>query len=439
MEGKLKIAVIGGGSSYTPELIEGILNRKDELPVSELWLVDVEEGKEKLRIITALAQRMAARSGAEIKIAATLDRREAILDADYVITQFRVGFLKAREKDELIPLKYNVIGQETTGPGGFAKAMRTIPVMLEICREMEELAPDAWLINFTNPSGIITEAVKKHSKVRVLGLCNIPVGMLKDIAKLLSVEAGRVTAEFVGLNHMNFVRDVFLDGISIMDALLKQYGEESLREKIEAISDTVWDLDFMKSLRMIPSPYHRYFYRTKTMLEEEQESLKSGGSRAMRVQEIERELFRLYADENLAEKPKLLEERGGAYYSEAAISLISAVYNNKNENHIVNVTNEGTISNLPYDAVIEANCIVGRSGAKPLILGKADVRIAGLLNAVKAYEQLTIEAAVSGDYHTALMALCANPLVNEFSDTKAILNEFLAAHRPYLDYVRKRE
>lgn len=439
MEGKLKIAVIGGGSSYTPELIEGILNRKDELPVSELWLVDVEEGKEKLRIITELAQRMAARSGVEIKIAATLDRREAIWNADYVITQFRVGFLKAREKDELIPLKYNVIGQETTGPGGFAKAMRTIPVILEICREMEELAPDAWLINFTNPSGIITEAVKKHSKVRVLGLCNIPVGMLKDIAKLLSVEPGRVTAEFVGLNHMNYIRDVSLDGISILDALLEQYGEESLREKIEAISDIVWDLDFMKSLRMIPSPYHRYFYRTDTMLKEEKESLKSGSSRAMKVQEIERELFRLYDDENLAEKPKLLEERGGAYYSEAAISLISAVYNNKNENHVVNVRNEGTISNLPYDAVIEANCIVGRSGAKPLNLGMADVRIAGLLNAVKAYEQLTIEAAVSGDYHKALMALCANPLVHEFSDAKAILDEFLTAHRPYLDYVRKRE
>ena len=439
MEGKLKIAVIGGGSSYTPELIEGILNRKDELPVSELWLVDVEEGKEKLRIITELAQRMAARSGVEIKIASTLDRREAIRNADYVITQFRVGFLKAREKDELIPLKYNVIGQETTGPGGFAKAMRTIPVILEICREMEELAPDAWLINFTNPSGIITEAVKKHSKVRVLGLCNIPVGMLKDIAKLLSVASGRVTAEFVGLNHMNFIRDVYLDGISIMDALLEQYGEESLREKIEAISDIVWDLDFMKSLRMIPSPYHRYFYRTDTMLEEEKESLKSGGSRAMKVQEIERELFRLYADVNLAKKPKLLEERGGAYYSEAAISLISAVYNNKNENHIVNVRNEGTISNLPYDAVIEANCIVGRSGAKPLNIGMADVRIAGLLNAVKAYEQLTIEAAVSGDYHKALMALCANPLIHEFSDAKAILDEFLTAHHPYLDYVRKRE
>ncbi|MDF3002426.1 MAG: family 4 glycosyl hydrolase, alpha-galactosidase/6-phospho-beta-glucosidase [Bacillota bacterium] len=439
MEGKLKIAVIGGGSSYTPELIEGILNRKDELPVSELWLVDVEEGKEKLRIITELAQRMAARSGVEIKIAATLDRREAIRNADYVITQFRVGFLKAREKDELIPLNYNVIGQETTGPGGFAKAMRTIPVILEICREIEELAPDAWLINFTNPSGIITEAVKKHSKVRVLGLCNIPVGMLKDIAKLLSVSSGRVTAEFVGLNHMNYIREVYLDGISIMDALLEQYGEESLREKIEAISDIVWDLDFMKSLRMIPSPYHRYFYRTDTMLEEEKESLESGGSRAMKVQEIERELFRLYADVNLAEKPKLLEERGGAYYSEAAISLISAVYNNKNENHVVNVRNEGTISNLPFDAVIEANCIVGRSGAKPLNLGMADVRIAGLLNAVKAYEQLTIEAAVSGDYHKALMALSANPLIHEFSDAKAILDEFLTAHRPYLDYVRKRE
>lgn len=439
MERKLKIAVIGGGSSYTPELIEGILNRKDELPVSEIWLVDVEEGKQKLDIITALSRRMAEKSGVNVKIIATLDRKEAIRNADYVVTQFRVGFLKAREKDELIPLKYNVIGQETTGPGGFAKAMRTIPVMLNICREMEELAPDAWLINFTNPSGIITEAVRKHTRVRVLGLCNIPIGMVKDIAKLLSVEPSRVSAEFVGLNHMNFIRDVFLDGNSIFEELLEQYNDESLKEKVEAISDTVWDQDFMRSLRMIPSPYHRYFYRTSTMLVEEKESVASGGSRAMRVQEIEKELFALYSDESLAEKPKLLEERGGAYYSEAAISLISAIHNNKNELHTVNVLNEGTISNLPYDAVIEANCIVGRSGAKPLNLGKAEIRIAGLLNAVKAYEQLTIDAAVSGDYHTALMALCANPLVHEFSDAKSILDEFLAAHSPYLDYVRKRE
>ncbi|HML36360.1 MAG TPA: 6-phospho-beta-glucosidase [Bacillota bacterium] len=438
MEGKLKVAVIGGGSSYTPELIEGILNRKDELPIAEIWLVDVEEGRQKLDIIAALSRRMAARSKADVKVFATLNRREAISGADYVISQFRVGFLKAREKDELIPLKHNAIGQETTGPGGFANAMRTIPVILDICRDIEELAPDAWLINFTNPAGIITEAVRKYTGVKVLGLCNIPIGMIKDIAKLLSVEPERVTAEFVGLNHMNYIRDVCLDGRSILDELIEKYEDETLREKIEQISDIAWDIDFMRSLHMIPSPYHRYYYITDTMLEEERKSVEAGGSRAMKVQTIEKELFSMYADENLAEKPKKLEERGGAYYSEAAISLISAIYNNKNEVHTVNVLNEGTIANVPYDAVIEANCLVGKSGAKPINIGKADIRIAGLINAVKAYEQLTIEAAVSGEYHKALMALCANPLVHEYADAKAILDEFLTAHSPYLDYVKKR-
>lgn len=437
MSKTLKIAVIGGGSSYTPELVEGILNRKDELPVSELWLVDIEDGKQKLEIIEALTKRMVKKSGLNIKVFATLNRREAINDADFVITQFRVGGLKAREKDELIPLKYDVIGQETTGPGGFAKAMRTIPVILDICREIEDLAPDAWLVNFTNPAGIITEAVKTHSKVKVMGLCNVPLCTKMDIAKLLKVDSKRVEADFVGLNHMNYITNVYLDGHSILDEIIKKYNKPEYREQVEAISDIVWDIDFIKSLGMLTSPYHRYYYITKTMLEEEKESVRTNGSRAMQVQRLEKSLFELYKDENLNVKPKELEGRGGAYYSDAAISLISAIHNDKNEIHTINVLNNGTITNVASDAVIEANCIVGRNGAEPIHIGAAHTKIAGLINYVKSYEKLTIKAAVSGSYHDALMAINANPLVNEYADAKAILDELLIAHKPYLDYVKE--
>ncbi len=434
---KLKIAVMGGGSSYTPELVDGILRRYRELPVGELWLVDIEAGRQKLEIIEALAKRMVRKSGFDIKVFSTLDRREAILGADFVITQFRVGGLSAREKDELIPLKYDVVGQETTGPGGYAKAMRTIPVILDICRDIEDLAPEAWLINFTNPAGIITEAVKTYTKVKVIGLCNIPICSVMDIAKLLEVDAQRVKADFTGLNHMNFITNVYVDGYSVIGDLIENYSRQELRDKIEAISDIVWDIDFIKSLGMLTSPYHRYYYITKTMVAQEKEAVRSGGSRAMKVKELESSLFEIYKNTDLDVKPKELEGRGGAYYSDAAVSLISAIYNDKNEIHTVNVLNNGTITNVPDNAVIEANCIIGRNGPRPIHIGAAPTKISGLINLVKAYEQLTVKAAVSGSYYDALTAINANPLITEYADGKAILDEFIEAHSPYLDYIKK--
>ncbi len=434
---KLKIAVMGGGSSYTPELVDGILRRYRELPVGELWLVDIEAGRQKLEIIEALAKRMVRKSGFDIKVFSTLDRREAILGADFVVTQFRVGGLSAREKDELIPLKYDVVGQETTGPGGYAKAMRTIPVILDICRDIEDLAPEAWLINFTNPAGIITEAVKTYTKVKVIGLCNIPICSVMDIAKLLEVDAQRVKADFTGLNHMNFITNVYVDGYSVIGDLIENYSRQELRDKIEAISDIVWDIDFIKSLGMLTSPYHRYYYITKTMVAQEKEAVRSGGSRAMKVKELESSLFEIYKNNDLDVKPKELEGRGGAYYSDAAVSLISAIYNDKNEIHTVNVLNNGTITNVPDNAVIEANCIIGRNGPRPIHIGAAPTKISGLINLVKAYEQLTVKAAVSGSYYDALTAINANPLITEYADGKAILDEFIEAHSPYLDYIKK--
>ena len=435
----LKIAVVGGGSSYTPELIEGILVRQDHLPVRELVLVDVPMGAEKVSIIESLARRMAAKAGADIHIHATMDRPSAIRGADFVITQFRVGGLDARAKDESIPLKYDIIGQETTGPGGYAKALRTIPVILDICREMEELAPDAWLINFTNPSGIITEAVLNYSNVKAMGLCNVPIGAKKDIARIMNVDFSRVGASFMGLNHMNYIYSATVDGDEVLPQILEMFNnpEPELREKLESITDTLWPMPFLHSLGMLTSPYHRYYYRNRMMLQEEKEHMAEKGSRAMQVKAIEKDLFEKYKNPDLCEKPKELEQRGGAYYSEAAISLIDAIYGDKGEIHTVNLQNRGTISNLSYNAVIEANANIGAGGATPLVIGEMPTRVAGLVNEVKAYEQLAVKAAVEKRYDVALTAMLANPFINDYDVGKQILDELIEAHSPYLDYLKQ--
>jgi 6-phospho-beta-glucosidase len=440
MKQGIKVAVIGGGSSYTPELIEGVITRKDSLPVRELWLVDIPEGEKKLNIIAGLARRMVRRSGAELEIHSTLNRREALDGADYVLSQFRVGGLAGRAKDEAIPLRYGIIGQETTGPGGYAYALRTLPVIFDICRDIEETAPGAWLVNFTNPAGIITEGILNYTGVKGIGLCNGPICTKRAIAKLLKVKPEQIGADFVGLNHMSFVTGVTLDGESILAQLIdmyeKVYADPALAEDVKQVSDILWDPWFIRSLGMLTSPYHRYYFRNRMMLREEEENLAKNGSRSLQVQEIERKLFELYADESVNEKPAELEQRGGAYYSEAAISLIDAIYNNRNEIHTVNVQNRGTITDLPYNAVIETNALVDRQGPRPLVLGLLPEKVAGLVRQVKAYEQLAVKAAANRSYNDALTAMIANPFINDYETGKALLDELIAAHTPHLDYLR---
>ncbi|KHO61272.1 diacetylchitobiose-6-phosphate hydrolase [Thermoanaerobacter sp. YS13] len=427
----LKIAVIGGGSSYTPELIEGFIKRYNELPVKDLYLVDIEEGKEKLEIVGGLAKRMVEKAGIGINIHLTLDRREAIKGADFVVTQFRVGGIDARIRDEKIPLKYDVIGQETTGPGGFAKAQRTIPVILDICRDIEELAPNAWLINFTNPSGVITETVLKHTNVKAIGLCNVPIGMVYGVAQLLNVDPTRIYINFAGLNHLVWGTHVYLDGIEKTDKLIDTYATaKSLTMK--NIPELPWDPEFIKSLGMYPCPYHRYYYLTDQMLEEQKREVATVGTRGEVVKKLEQELFELYKDPNLNIKPPQLEKRGGAHYSDAACSLISSIYNDKKDIHVVNVRNNGTIADLPDNVVIETNAIIDRNGAHPINIGHVPAKIRGLMQAVKAYEELTIEAGVKGDYYTALQALTIHPLVPSATVAKKILDDILEQNKEYL-------
>lgn len=429
----IKIVTIGGGSSYTPELVEGLIKRYDELPVRELWLVDIPAGEKKLNIVGALAKRMVEKAGVPMKIHLTLDRRAALPGADFVTTQIRVGLLEARIKDERIPLKYGVIGQETNGPGGLFKGLRTIPVILDICRDIEELCPDAWMINFTNPAGMVTEAVLRYSRVRkVVGLCNVPIGMKMGVAELLGVDQSRVHIDFAGLNHMVFGLNVYLDGKNITRTFLEQLTTRESGITMQNIIDLGWEKDFIKALGVLPCPYHRYYYQTEKMLKHEQEAAEKEGTRAEVVKKVEEELFELYQDPDLAIKPPQLEKRGGAYYSDAACSLIHSIYNDKRDIQPVNVQNNGAIASIPDESAVEVNCVITREGPVPLSVGDLPVPVRGLVQQIKSFERVAAEAAVTGDYHKALLAMTINPLVPSDTIAKQILDEMLEAHKEYL-------
>ncbi|MGE5558815.1 MAG: 6-phospho-beta-glucosidase [Bacillota bacterium] len=428
----LKIAVIGGGSSYTPELIEGFLKRPESLPVREIWLVDVPAGAEKLGIIAALAERMGKKAGHPLRIFPTMNRHEALAGVDFVVTQFRVGGMAARIRDERIPLRHRVIGQETTGPGGFAKALRTIPVILELCREIEELAPDARIINFTNPSGIVTEAVTRHSRARIIGLCNNAINMQHGLARQFQTSPEAIYIEFVGCNHLLWGRRIFCRGREVTsEVLANMAGDASFN--MANIPPHAWPRELLFSLGAVPCGYHRYYYLGDLILAELLQAEAEGKpTRGEQVQKVEEELFQIYRDPNLREKPAELAKRGGALYSEAAVRLIESICNDRRDIQCVNTLNRGALSDLPGDVVVETNCVIDSRGAHPLPVGPLKPQLRGLLQQVKAYEELTIEAAVTGDRNVALQALIANPLVPSARAAKLLLDDILEANRDYL-------
>ena len=436
MKKGLKIVTIGGGSSYTPELVEGFIKRCKELPVKELWLVDIEEGKQKLEIVGNLAKRMVKKAGIDMEIHLTLDRREALKGADFVTTQLRVGLLEARIKDESIPLSHGVIGQETNGAGGLFKALRTVPVVLDIIKDVEELCPNAWIINFTNPTGVITEAVFRYTDFKnYIGLCNVPIGMRNGIAKLFEVENERIQMDFAGLNHMVYGLNVALDGEDVTDEAIDKFVHSKLTmQNIKAIE---FNADFVKNLGLVPCPYHRYYYKTKEMLEEELNEFAKGKARGQVVKELEDQLFELYKDENLDIKPPQLEKRGGAYYSDAACNLISSIYNDKRDIQVVNTINNGAIRNFKDNQAVEVSSVITKNGPKPLSIGYLPDAVDGLVSQIKSFEMLAAKAAVYGDYNAAYLALCINPLIPSDDLAKTILDEMMKAHKDYLPQFNK--
>lgn len=434
----MKIVTIGGGSSYTPELAEGLILRKDRLPITEWWLCDIEEGREKLEIVGEMARRQVKAAGLDWEVKLTLDRREALKDADFVTTQFRVGLLDARKRDERIPLSYGMIGQETNGAGGIFKALRTIPVILDIIKDMEELCPNAWLINFTNPAGMVTEAaIKWGGWKKTIGLCNVPVRFEKIANQLLGYGEDSHTAfvKMAGINHMHWHKIWDKEGNEVTEQIIdKMYNPETLvkLEGMKNIKDLPLNYDHIKNLGALPISYHRYYYITEQMLKDELEAFEKHETRAEVVKRTEAELFELYKDPNLNYKPEQLTKRGGTYYSDAACDIIASIYNDERRLMVVSTQNNGALTDLPYDSIVEITSMVTSHGAEPLNYGVFPPQIRGTIQVQKAMEECTIKAAVEGDYGSLLSAFVLNPLITSGDTAVAMMHEMLVANEKYL-------
>ena len=411
----MKLAVIGAGSTYTPELVSGLSRERERVPLDELVLHDIDA--ERREVVGGLAGRMLERQGYAGELTVTGDLDRALDGADFVLIQIRVGGQAARLRDETIPLACGCIGQETTGAGGLAKALRTVPVVLEIAERARELAArGAWIVDFTNPVGIVTRALLDAGH-RAVGLCNVAIGFQRAIAQALGVEPARVAVDQVGLNHLTWIRAVTLDGREILGQLLDDHVE-ALAEQAELPPA------LLRELRVVPSYYLRYFYLESEVLAEQ----RTGTPRAEEVVEIERELLRLYRDPDLTEKPALLERRGGAFYSEAATQLVTALASDSGGVQVVDVRNDGTLAGLADDDVVELPARVGAAGPSPLPQAPLAPELLGLVQHVAAYERLAASAAVTGDRETAARALLAHPLVGQWPVNSELL-EMLTADR----------
>jgi 6-phospho-beta-glucosidase len=426
----LKVTVVGGGSTYTPELVSGFLARKATFPLAELWLFDIDETR--LNIVGGFARRMVKEKGAPFRVVLSTDRRAAITDATYVTTQLRVGQMEARRQDEYLGRRHGLIGQETTGVGGMAKALRTIPVILQIAQEMKALSkPDALLVNFTNPAGLVTQALSQYAAdIPSVGVCNVPITAKMMFLNLLQEAMGKAIdpdeAELktLGLNHLSWHYGFSIEGEDVWPRVI-----EATVANLRQAEEPEWDPRTIEVLQMIPNYYLKYFFQTEKMLNAQRNW---PPSRAEAVMEIEKGLLQQYADPNLVEPPADLMKRGGAWYSTVATQLLTAHYNDLGETHVVNVRNGQAIREWPAEWVLELPAVVKKSGISPLPVKPLPPAQFGLIAQVKSYELLTVEAAVHGDRDAAYQALLAHPLGPPADKVQAVLDDMLDVHRPYL-------
>ncbi|MEU0652780.1 6-phospho-beta-glucosidase [Streptomyces albogriseolus] len=417
----MKLTVVGGGSTYTPELIDGFARLRDVLPVTELVLTD--PATDRLDLIGPLSRRVFARLGHPGRITTTTDLDAAVDGADAVLLQLRVGGQAARLQDETWPLACGCVGQETTGAGGLAKALRTVPVVLDIADRVRRANPDAWIIDFTNPVGIVTRALLQEGH-KALGLCNVAIGLQRKFAALLEVDPSEVRLGHVGLNHLTWETAVHVDGEDVLPRLLAAHGDS-------IAADLRLPLPLLTTLGVIPSYYLRYFYAHDEVVRE----MRTKPSRAAEVARMEKELLTLYADPALDEKPALLAKRGGAYYSEAAVDLAAALLRDAGSRHqVVNTLNNGTLPFLPDDAVIEVPAAVTTKGAVPLPVAPVDPLFAGLMANVTAYEDLALEAALHGGRDRVFRALLAHPLTGQYEYADRLTDDLIAHNREHLTW-----
>ena len=409
----MKVAVIGAGSTYTPELVSGLGRERDAIDVRELVLHDIDA--ERLEVVGGLAQRMLERQGYDGRLEQTGDLDRALDGADYVLVQIRVGGQEARLRDETVPLACGCVGQETTGAGGLAKAFRTVPVVLEIAeRVRERAADDAWIVDFTNPVGIVTRSLLDAGH-RAVGLCNVAIGVQRTCARLLTIEPDRVVVDQVGLNHLTWVRAVLVDGEDVLPQLLDEHGDE--------LSGLAGGLPraLLEQLGALPSYYLRYFYAHDRVLAEQL----GEKPRAAQVMEIERALLEMYRDPELTEKPALLEQRGGAFYSEAAVGLVRSLATGDGRVHEVDVRNESTLDGLAQDDVVEVPARVERDEIVALPQRPLAPELLGLALHVAAYERLAGQAAAAQELELARKALLAHPLIGQHALVEELLEPLL--------------
>ncbi len=421
MKRKLKIVIIGAGSTYTPELIEGLIRKSDDLDLRELTLMDIDA--ERLEIVGNMAKRMLVAAQIDWKVA-FYDSYDCVAGADYVITQIRVGKLAARIRDEKIPLKYNMIGQETCGIGGFFKAMRTVPVLFKIADKMQKLCPNAVMINFTNPSGIAAQALLKKS-VRSVGLCNCPYAMEQSVKEALDLPDAEI--EYVGLNHLSWLTAIRSGGIDYLGRAIKEGINSAAMKNIPANG---FDREILQAVHAIPSTYLEYYYFKADQLKALQSEKLSRGEVCLK---LEKQLLAKYRDPALTVKPPELEQRGGAYYSTVAVELLEAIENDRKTRHVVNVRNGGALPFMEDDDIIECAAIVQRDGITPVpVKDFSNEHIIGLMRQMKAYEKLAVQAAVTGDRSTAIAALLLNPLCGDYRSVCACYDEMREVNREFL-------
>ncbi|MBV7648423.1 6-phospho-beta-glucosidase [Streptomyces albidoflavus] len=420
----MKLTVVGGGSTYTPELIDGFARLRDTLPLTELVLVDPDAGR--LELVGGLARRIFARQGHPGTITTTGDLDAGVEGADAVLLQLRVGGQAARQRDESWPLECGCVGQETTGAGGLAKALRTVPVVLDIAERVRRTNPDAWIIDFTNPVGIVTRALLQAGH-KAVGLCNVAIGFQRKFARLLDVAPAEVHLGHVGLNHLSWETSVRLGGPTgedVLPRLLTEHGDT-------IAADLHLPRPLLDRLGVVPSYYLRYFYAHDVVVDE----LRTGPSRAEKVAAMERELLELYADPALDEKPELLSQRGGAFYSEAAVDLAAALLGRGGSPlQVVNARNDGTLPFLPDDAVVEVQAEVGPEGARPLAVPALDPLYAGLVQHVTAYEDLALRAALEGGRDRVFAALLAHPLIGQYDQAETLTDLLLSHNQEHLPW-----
>ncbi|TSB23147.1 6-phospho-beta-glucosidase [Streptomyces benahoarensis] len=416
----MKLAVVGGGSTYTPELIDGFARLRDVLPLAELVLID--PAADRLELVGGLARRIFAKQGHPGRISWTSDLDAGVDGADAVLLQLRVGGQAARNQDETWPLECGCVGQETTGAGGLAKALRTVPVVLDIAERVRRRNPDAWIVDFTNPVGIVTRALLTEGH-RAVGLCNVAIGFQRKFARLLGVTPEQVELEHVGLNHLTWERAVRVDGEDVLPRLLAEHGDA-------VAEDLHMPRSLVDRLGVVPSYYLRYYYQHDEVVRE----LRRKPSRAAEVAAIEKQLLEMYGDESLDEKPELLAKRGGAFYSEAAVALTSSLLRDTGDTQIVNTFNNGTLPFLPDDAVIEVPAMVGATGARPLPVRPLEPLFSGLIANVTAYERLALDAALKGGRDRVFQALLAHPLIGQIAYAEQLTDDLLAHNREHLTW-----